>query len=78
MEPLEPKEPREQMEAEPAVYYDGQVSDESEHLDWLDSPEGNRLADALVIEQARAMGMTEEHITLLYGVQGTKVDLKKP
>jgi hypothetical protein len=78
MEPIEPLESKERMEAEPAVYYNGEVSDESEHLDWLDSPEGNRLADARAIEHARASGMTEEDITLLYGDQGAKVDLEKP
>jgi hypothetical protein len=39
------------MEAEPAVYYNGElVSDESEHAEWLDNPKANRMADALAME----------------------------
>jgi hypothetical protein len=59
-----------EMEAEPAVYYNGDLmSDESEHAEWLNSPEGNRLADAMAMEGIEDI-LTPEQIISLYGDLG--------
>jgi hypothetical protein len=57
------------MAAEPAVYSNGVLSDASEHIEWFDSREGNRLADVLAISHAIASGRSLEDVALLYGDQ---------
>jgi hypothetical protein len=62
------------MEAERAVYYNGElVSDASEHEEWLDSPEGDRLFMAMALreihktltpEQVKRLYFPEESVTL--------------
>jgi len=63
-----PKDPEPKMEAEPAVYYQGEVSDASEHEPMLANPLANKMADDLAAEQAREIGFSEEEIAqLIYG-----------
>jgi hypothetical protein len=54
------------MEVEPAVYYNGQVSDESEH--WLDNQKPIALPSPLAIN-IRGHQSDADAITLLYGDQ---------
>jgi hypothetical protein len=54
------------MEAERAVYYNGElVSDASEHEEWLDSPEGDRLFIAMALRDIHKT-LTPEQVKLLY------------
>jgi hypothetical protein len=56
-----------EMRPEPEVIFEGQTSDWSEHAPLLSNSEANALADDLAIEQARALGFTEEELALLGG-----------
>lgn len=67
IKPVEPLEWNETIEAVAAIYYNGEVSDESEHLDWRDSPEGNSLGGRHSDRAGQGQRMTEQEIELLYG-----------
>lgn len=53
--------------AEPEVIYEGQVSDWTEHIPMLASPEGNEIADEVAREQAKELGFTPEEMALVGG-----------
>jgi hypothetical protein len=55
-----------EMKPEPAVVFEGQTSDWSEHASMLSNSEANALADDTAVEQARAIGFTEEEVSLIH------------
>jgi hypothetical protein len=54
-----------ELQAEPAVYFNGKRSDASEHLAWLDNPEANALADEEAIRQAMVCGLSREEASAM-------------
>jgi hypothetical protein len=53
--------------ADPTVEFEGHLHDGSEHYPMLDNPVANALADQMAMDQARAIGFTDDEIVKYLG-----------